>query len=267
MKKPRPRQRAHDSTGYFENQIRADLRKRRWLRVHVTLIGLLTFLSCWGISSALLHLGVESLAMRHAGALLGAYGVYLLLLWMWSHYLLSRNDVTDLADIPTGGGVGGRPSPGMRPGGGDFGGGGASSSWADGAAPGSSGAFEGVGRIASGAADALGDADDAAVVAIPIAIVVGIAALMAAAMGFAVFGLFGIEVLMGVAVEIAFASAGGAIALKARRQGWMTHAIRSTAGPMAVVLVASVLGALAVSYALPEAKTLPDAIRLIMQAF
>jgi len=74
-------------------------------------------------------------------------------------------------------------------------------------------------------------------------------------------------VLMGVAVEIAFASAGGAIALKARRDGWMSHAIRRTAGPMAVVLAASVGASLAISALLPDAKTLPDAIRLIMQAF
>ena len=264
MKSKAPR-REHHGNDHFERQVRADLRRRRWLRVHVTLIGLLTFLSFWGLSSAMFHLGVASLAVRHAGALLGAYGIYLLLLWMWSHYLLSRNDVSDVADIPTGGGS--RESPGIRGGGGDFGGGGATASWTDGAASGSTGAFDGVGKAASGAMDALSDADDAAVVAIPLAIVLGIAALLAAAMGFAVFGLFGIEVLMGVAVEIAFASAGGAIALKARREGWMAHAIRRTAGPMAVVLVASVLASLAVSYALPDAKTLPDAVRLIRQAF
>ena len=266
MKTPRSRRRNHDSTGHFENQVRADLRKRRWLRVHVSLIGLVTFLSCWGISSALFHLGVASLAMRHAGALLGAYGVYLLLLWAWSHYLLIREGTWDVPDAGVDIGHGGG-SPTIRSGGGNFGGGGASSSWSESASAGSDGAFQGVRSIASGAADALGDADDAAVIAIPIAVVVGIAALLATAMGFAVFGLFGIEVLMGVAVEIAFASAGGAIALKARRDGWMSHAIRRTAGPMAVVLAASVGASLAISALLPDAKTLPDAIRLIMQAF
>jgi hypothetical protein len=265
MKKP-PRRRSPDSTGHFENQVRADLRERRWLRVHVTLIGLVTFLSCWGISSTLFHLGVHSLAMRHAGALLGAYGVYLLLLWAWSHYLLSRDGAWDLPDSGIDPVASGR-SPTIRPGGGDFGGGGASSSWSETASASSEGAFSGVRSAASGAADALGDADDAAVIAIPIAVVVGIAALLAAAMGFAVVGLFGIDVLIGVAVEIAFASAGGAIALKAGREGWMSHAIRRTAGPMAAVLVASVLGSLAISHVLPDAETLPDAIRLIMQAF
>jgi hypothetical protein len=50
-------------------------------------------------------------------------------------------------------------------------------------------------------------------------------------LGFA--GLFGVEVLIGVAVEIAFASAGGALALKAQREGWLGHAVRRTLGPMA----------------------------------
>lgn len=263
--------RAPDTTAHFEKQVRADLRKRRWLRVHVTLIGIFTFLACWGISSALFHAGVQSLAMRHAGALMGAYGAYLLLLWMWSHYLLGKGDTWDLADGTSGINVG--PSGGgraasnsLRPGGGDFGGGGASAAWSEGAASSSTSMFSGVGDIASGAADAL-EVDEGAFIAIPLAIVIGIAALLATAMGFAVFGLFGIEVLLGVAVEIAFASAGGAIALKARRQGWMAHAIRRTAGPMAVVLVASVLASLAVANWMPDAKTLPDAIRLITQAF
>jgi hypothetical protein len=291
--------REHDSQAHFEAALRADLRKRRWLRVHVTLIGIITFLSCWGISSALLHLGVHTLAMRHAGALLGAYGVYLLLLWMWSHYLLSRDGDWDLTDVSSGVNIGPgsgsrAATPAFRPGSGDFGGGGASSVWAEGAAvssvvsadsaaagsaavdsaavdstavdaaaSGSKGFFSGAGD----AVDALGSVDEGTVIAIPIAIVIGVAMLLATAMGFAVFGLFGIEVLMGVAVEIAFASAGGAIALKARRDGWMSHAIRRTAGPMAAVLVASVLASLLIAHWLPDARTLPDALRLIMQAF
>lgn len=93
----------------FEKNVRADLRERRWLRVHVTLIGVITFLSCWGLSSALLYAGVASLPMRHAGALLGAYIAYLLMLWGWSNHLLGRDDGLGLAnglnaiDLPWGG--------------------------------------------------------------------------------------------------------------------------------------------------------------------
>ncbi len=109
----------------------------------------------------------------------------------------------------------------------------------------------------------LDSADDAGIAAIPLAVLIGIATLLATGLGFTVLGLFGVEVLLGVAVEIAFASAGGAIALKAGREGWMLHAIRRTAGPMAVVLAVSVGVSLMVSHWLPDAKTLPDAIRLI----
>lgn len=238
------------------------------------LIGTFTFLACWGISSALLHAGVASLPMRHAGALLGAYGVYLLLLWAWSHYLLSRGDSWDLLDginaidLGPSGGSRAAASPAFRSGGGgDFGGGGATSAWSDDVASSSSkGIFDGAGDAVSGTMEGLGSADEGAVIAIPVIVIVGVAALLAAALGFAVVGLFGIEVLMGVAVEIAFASAGGAIALKARREGWMTHAIKRTAGPMAAVLVASVLASMTVAHWLPDAKTLPDAVRVIRSA-
>lgn len=265
----------HDDTSRFERRVRADLRQRRWLRVHVMLIGTLTFLACWGISSALLHVGVSSLPMRHAGALLGAYGVYLLLLWMWSHYLLNRDDGTldlfdglNAIDLGPSGESRAAASPTFRSGGGgDFGGGGATSEWSDDVVSSSSkGVFDSAGDAVSGTMEGLGSADEGAVIAIPLIVIVGVAALLAAALGFAVVGLFGIEVLVGVAVEIAFASAGGAIALKARREGWMTHAIKRTAGPMAAVLVASVLASMTVAHWLPDVKTLPDAIRLISSA-
>lgn len=266
--------RKREHLAHFEKTVRTDLRKRRWLRLHITLIGLFTFLSCWGISSALLHAGVASLPMRHAGALLGAYGVYLLLLWTWSHYLLSRDDGWDFADglnaidIGPSGGNRTAASPAFRSGGGgDFGGGGATGSWSDDVATSSSkGIFDGAGDAVSETMEGLGNADEDAVIAIPVIVVIGIATLLAAALGFAVVGLFGIEVLVGVAVEIAFASAGGAIALKARREGWMAHAIKRTAGPMAAVLIASVLSSMLVAHWLPDVKTLPDAIRLISSA-
>jgi hypothetical protein len=55
--------------------------------------------------------------------------------------------------------------------------------------------------------------------------------------------------------------AGVAVALRVQREGWLSHAVRRTAGRMAVVLVLTVLGSLAVGHWLPEAKTLPQAIK------
>ena len=43
---------------HFERGVRADLRQRRWLRVHAFLLGSLCFLACWAISAALMRAGV-----------------------------------------------------------------------------------------------------------------------------------------------------------------------------------------------------------------
>ena len=119
------------------------------------------------------------------------------------------------------------------------------------------------GRSVAGAVADAADLDESAVVVVPVAVVVGAALLLATALGFAVFGLFGIDILLGVAVEIAFASAGGALALRARREGWLVHVVRRTAGPMAVVLVATVAAGLLIGHWLPEAQSLPQAVELL----
>lgn len=259
----------------FEHGIRADLRHRRWIRVHVFLIGIVTFGALWGLSHTLMAAGIEAMALRHGVALVGAYVIYLGLLWLWCRWLLSRDEGSlDMAD-PGFDLHSSSSSRGAEPaevvafrsgGGGDFGGGGASASFdaPDGVAETLSAAADAggsaMGKVASTAAEAVGSADEGAVVLLPLALAIGVAVALASALGFAVFGLFGVEVLMGVAVEIAFASAGGALALKAQREGWLHHAVRRTAGPMAIVLAATVLTALAIGHWLPEAKTLPQAL-------
>jgi len=252
----------------FERGIREDLHRRRWVRIHVLSIALVTFGVLWGLSHALMVAGIESMALRHGAALSGAYLAYLGLLWAWCRWLLSRDDGSfDIhdpgIDMPS-------PSPGnagsilRSGGGGDFSGGGASGSFDVGEvhsiAEGSSSAM---GEFTSAAAEAMGSADEGAIVLVPVALAIGVAVGLAAALGFAVFGLFGVEVLMSVAVEIAFASAGGVLALKAQREGWLGHAVRRTALPMAIVLATTMLIGLAIGHWLPEAKTLPQALRLL----
>lgn len=105
--------------------------------------------------------------------------------------------------------------------------------------------------------------DEAVVVVVPIAVAVGIALLLAALFGFVVVGVFGVEIVLGVAVEIAFVSAGGALAYKARREGWLRFALRRTIAPaLAVIVLAAVLG-WGVDHWLPEARSLPHAVRLL----
>jgi hypothetical protein len=203
--------------------------------------------------------------------------VYLGLLHLWCRWLLSRDegwfDIEDPGfDLPSPSSSGGGSAdvPVFRSGGGgDFGGGGASGSFdpLDGigtpvSAAGDAGTSA-VSEAASAVAEVVGGADEGAVVLVPVALAIGVALALATVLGFAVFGLFGVEVLLGVAVEIAFASAGGALALKAHREGWVGHAVRRTAGPVAIVLVATVLIGLAIDHWLPEAKTLPQALELL----
>jgi hypothetical protein len=258
----------------FERSIRADLHRRRWVRIHVFLIGLVVLGVLWGISHALMVGGVDSMALRHGMALVGAYVVYLGLLWLWSRWLISRAEGSlDVGDAgvdlpsPASSNAGSADSPVFSSGGGgDFGGGGAGGSFEAPNALGDAGSgvadagSSAVGKFASAAAEAVGGADEGVVVLVPVALAIGVAVALATVLGFAVFGLFGVEVLVGVAVEIAVASAGGALALKAQREGWLGHAVRRTAVPMAIVLTVTVLTGLAIGHWLPESRTLPQAL-------
>ncbi|TXC67282.1 hypothetical protein FSC37_21040 [Piscinibacter aquaticus] len=136
--------------------------------------------------------------------------VFLGLLWLWCRWLLSRAEAD--GDLPLDDLDALLPS---RRGGG-------------GVECGDSGLE--AGDIAEGALEVAGAADEGALVAVPLMVVVGIAMLIATGLSVAVFGLFGVEVLLGVAVEIAFAAAGGALAFRARREGWLLHATGRTGG-------------------------------------
>lgn len=227
----------------FERGVRADLQCRRWLRVHAFVLGSLTFLACWAISAALMRAGVAALALRWPLALAGGYLVFLGLLWLWCRWLLSRGE-GDL-DLPLDDALDAMMS--RRSGGG--------------VECGDSGLE--AGDLAEGALEAVGSADEGIVIAVPLAIVVGIAALIATGLSVAVFGLFGVEVLLGVAVEIAFAAAGGALAFRARREGWLLHATgRTWKSMLAIIAVAALLGAV-IDHWMPQAGSLPQAVRLL----
>jgi hypothetical protein len=79
-------------------------------------------------SLSLRHLGITHMGLRYVLAVAIAYGVFLLLLWLWLRFRSDPADAPDLSGLGTG------PKPGpcssevppLRPGGGQFGGGGAS---------------------------------------------------------------------------------------------------------------------------------------------
>jgi len=249
----------------FEQAVRADLVARRWLRWHSFLLGTMCFLAAWAMSGSLMRAGIDTLALRWPLALAVAYAMFIGLLWLWCRWLLSRGQAdSDLgidapdADLDLGSG----DALFRSGGGGDFGGGGATGTW--GAEELGETAAEGAGKAAEATLEIAASADEGIVIVVPLAVVVGVAALIASALGLAVFGLFGIEVLLGVAVEIAIASAGGALAYRARREGWLAYALARTRWPMLLLLAIFILLGVVIDHWLPQARSLPQAIRLLM---
>ena len=247
----------HRDPDAFERATRADLQQRRWLRLHVLLLAALSTALCWGVSALLRRAGVDSLAWRPLAAVLLTWPLYLGLLWAWGRWLLSDRQA-DLSDALDGADV------------------------LDGAAhlasDGARAAARGLARlqprlpsgtvseatddVASGALDALGELGEADE-AVPVLVVLGVALSLAAALGFAVFGLFGVDVLLGVAVELAFASMGGALAWRAQREGWLMHTLRRTTAPMLGLAVSVGAAGALLHHWLPQARTLPEALRLL----
>jgi hypothetical protein len=231
----------------------------------VLLLGGVSMTICWAVSRGLDAAGVDSLAWRPLLALWLSYPLYLGLMGLWARWLLSREtaeagdlDPTGMADVADQL-IDGPGSVFRSGGGGDFGGGGAS---ADFDAPGEV-VGEMVGKAVDGVGGALDGADEGIVIVVPLIVVVGVAAAMAAGLGLLVFGLFGVEVLLGVAIEIAFASVGGALAWRAQREGWLTHAFRRTFLPMLGVSAVTAAAGWALHHWLPQAHTLPQALRLL----
>lgn len=247
---------------------RARLRRERWLRWHVCLIAACT-LACLIAGGALLRwAGVEALAWRYALLLPLTYLVYLALLRLWAAYLLSREPGSaDLADVLTELPLPrpGRASPPFEPGGGgDFGGGGASGDFAELAG-------DAAGELAKGAArvggEALGALDEGAVVVVPLVGLVAIIALLAGLLSAGILMVFGVEVLLAVAVEVALAAWAGGLAYKhrGRRDGWLARALGHTwRGALAMLVLGIALGA-AIDHWLPGADSLPEALMLLRQ--
>ncbi|WP_233584649.1 hypothetical protein [Aquabacterium soli] len=259
--------RAHAS----RQQLRAELRQRYWLRAHIAMIALLTLAALWLVSALLMHAGVASLALRYSLACPVAYGVYLLLLRWWAGALARRESPLDGLDAPSIELPHGSPSSAgahepsfSSGGGGDFAGGGADAGWDLTAAEGiGEGIGNGLGSLAKGAGSVLDGLDEGAVVIVPLAVLLGLIALLGGLIGTGVLMMFGVEVLLAVAVEVGLASLAGTLAYKGFMEGWLSSALRHTwRGALAVLLLAVALGAVLDRW-VPEARSLPHAARLI----
>lgn len=255
------------------------LQQRYSLRWHGLLIGSFTLLLMWCTSHVQMLVGVESLALRYFVTLSVGYLGYLLVLRAWAARLVRQDrdtggdgsgpevpDVSWPGNGSSGGGGGQVPLP--RTGGGDFGGGGASGDfgggWTQGlSSGGSSSDSSALGDLASGAADALGSADEGAVVVVPVVAIFLIGAAIIFGAGSLAMLFFGWDVLLTVAVEIAFSVATAHAAVGVEREGWLTAAVRLTWKPLLGALVCAVVLGATIDHFMPGVQSLPQAVRVI----
>lgn len=246
------------------------LRSRHTLWLHGGLMGLITLLVMWGMSTALRHGGVDSLAVRYALALGAGYLAYLLLLRIWAGMLVREEERDWLdgvqIDVPMpGGGSGGQGDGGFHSGGGgDFGGGGASGSF-DGPADVSECVGDAggdlLGDVASSALELAGGADEGALVVIPVLAVFGTVLAVVLGGGWLLLLYFGSEAPLAVAVELAFAYTAARTVVRVEREGWLLAAIRLSWKPLLGALVCAVALGVLVDHFAPQADTLPQAVQ------
>ncbi|MBW8363732.1 MAG: hypothetical protein K0M39_04200 [Rhizobium sp.] len=158
--------RLHFTRSHAILRLKRHLEQDSFPRIQMSLIVGLTGAAGLLFSFVMLELGVTSMALRYPLALLMAYGVFLLLLWLWLH-----TKAEDYVDIPDFSGSGSSESrdctSAFDGGGGHFGGGGASGSFDMPAGSDSSPLSDAVG--------ALGDADELAIPLLVIVFAVGLA--------------------------------------------------------------------------------------------
>lgn len=256
------------SVRVWKSGVARNLQQRRVLWLHGIWIGLFTLAVTWGVSTLQMRLGVGSLAVRYMVSLGVGYLAYLLVLRIWAGFLIGRPgwDGVDLSGldvpVPSGGGNVGLPSI-RSGGGGDFAGGGASGDFSVDVP----GVPDGVVELAGGAIEAAADSDDAAVVVVPVVAVFLIACALVFGVGSLALLYFGWEVLLAVAVEIAFSYASARAAVRVTREGWASTAVRLTWKPLAGALVCAVTLGATIDHFIPSAQTLPQALKVLKTQF
>ena len=238
--------RLHFTRSHAILRIKHRLEQDSFPRIQMSLIVGLTGAAGLLFSFTMLQLGVTSMALRYPLALLMAYGVFLLLLWLWL-----RTKAEDYVDIPDFSGSGssgsGDYTPAFEGGGGHFGGGGASGSFDMPAGSDSSPLSDAVGAV--------GDADE---LAIPLLVIVF-------AVGLALASLYVVYVAPMLFAELLV---DGALSYVLYRRikatdspHWVESAVRRTALPFALTAVfVSATGAAMAAYA-PGAHSIGQVVQ------
>ena len=253
----------------WETRVTRDLHQQRMLWLHGLCIGMITLVVTWGASALQMHLGSETLALRYLVSLGVGYLTYLVIVRVWADALVrpSRADSGgDLPDLTGGdlsgphGGCGKSGPPDVHSGGGgDFGGGGASGDFSGG----TSDVADGLGDLAGGAIEVAAGSDEAAIVVVPVVAVFLMGCALFLGAGSLVLLYFGWEVLLAVAVELAFSYATARTAVRVSREGWASAAVRLTWKPLAGAVVCAVVLGAAIDHFLPAAQSLPQALKMV----
>ncbi|MET0542399.1 MAG: hypothetical protein ABWZ88_11645 [Variovorax sp.] len=229
----------------WESEVEHDLHSRYSLRTHGILIGTVTLLLMWGVSTLVMHFGTHSLAARYLFTLGVGYIAYLLILRWWAQRLAQdRAQFNPDFDVPDIGGSDHGADTGYA----DF-------AHADGT---------GIGDLAGGALEAAGSADEGAIVVVPVIAIflIGIAIVFGA--GWLVLLYFGSDVLLAVTLEIAFSYVSARAAVRLARAGWLSAAVRLTWKPLLGAVVCAVLLGLAIDHFMPGVQSLPQAVRVLL---
>jgi hypothetical protein len=261
---------ARNSRAKAITSLRARLQLRSFPRIQMALIVALTGATGLLWSFLLYQAGVDSMAMRYPLALIGAYFVFLFLLWLWLRTNASDYSSVDGSNLPDFGDApsdGGGHVPQLRSGGGgDFGGGGADVNFdATGSllshSPGSVSDAPSLGDgLGNAAGDALGGLDE---LAVPI-----IAVLLA--LGLALASLYVVYVAPELFAEILFDGTLSYTLYRRLRKNdsphWLTSAVTRTVWPFLITAVFLMfVGAALTAYA-PGAHTLSEAFHYVKPA-
>jgi hypothetical protein len=285
MKKPHSRPSPAEET-WTREKVKRYLVQRFYTRFHMSLIlassGLAAMLSNW----VLLHAGVHVMWMRYPIAVSMAYLTFLAGVWLWLRYVgigqrsgagKAFVDNADIPNISQGGGSSGGGSSvelpaGLGKGGGQFAGGGASGSWAEGnqvpmlaamqsnassAASSSGKASSGFGSLGD-----FGDLDGDAIVLLVIALLLVASIFLLS--GYVIW--FAPDILGEAAFGAVLA---GGLAKPTQRHdsdGWVAGVVKKTWWPFAIVLALALGLAIYAAVNYPGARTIGQAFSMALNA-
>jgi hypothetical protein len=252
----------HFSRKVEVNRILEKLQKENFPRIQMSFLVLITLGMSLLISYSLLSMGINSLWLRYFCTCIGAYGIFLFLLWLWI-----RTRIEDFSGLEN---ISELPSVDLSSinlsanlvelgSGGEFGGGGSSSSFGESPEVESS-FFQSVDNPVVEAVGAAGEAEEFAV---PLIILI----LLVTVILSSVFVIYSAPILFAELLLDSLLAAGLYKKLRgAEESNWFPTAIRRTIIPMLITTFVFTLSGYILQSYLPKANSLGDAIKMIQKS-